>query len=220
VARDPNRRVREAAESVLVEGERITSQGMCWAAQMRPRVPLMFLGRRQYLMALTDRRVLIFERRRRGPRASELVIGKRYETFALQKVRRRLPLMQVQVRAMSGNVMVFEFRPGQRELGGELIARLTPAPDAPSHLMTSLGDTAPAPSTALATGPKKGGSAATQPLWVAPAPPTTDDDDADHSSEGEAPATDIPSADLGPGDADESSDGTSGDDHSAFWERK
>jgi hypothetical protein len=158
-----------------VEGERITSQGTCWAVQMRPKVPLLFLGRRQYLMALTDRRVLVFERRRRGPRASELVIGKRYEAFDLEKVRRRRPLMQVHLRATNGNVMVFEFRPGQRELGGELIARLTPSVDSgqPSHLMSSLSPSnADAPTMPMATGPIKGGSAATG-MGVVTKPPDT-----------------------------------------------
>ena len=200
MARDPNRRVRQAAEGVLVEGERITSQGICWAAQMRPRVPLLFLGRRQYLMALTDRRVLVFERRRRGPRASEMVIGKRYEAFALEKVRRRRPLMQVKVRATNGNLMVFEFRPGQRELGGELIARLTPSHGSmPSHLMTSLGEqpTTPMPTP---TGPIKGGSAATSTLTTTKAPPAE-------------PVRG--SAEFGD-DAESLRD----DDHSSFWGKK
>jgi hypothetical protein len=197
VARDANRRVREAAEPVLVEGERITSQGMCWGAQMRPRVPLLFLGRRQYLMALTDRRVLVFERRRRGPRASELVIGKRYETFTLEKVKRRRLLMQVRLRAMNGNVMVFEFRPGQRELGGELIARLTPSAhtSSPSHLMSSLGSPAPEPTSTASTGLIKGGSAAAASTALATKPATESDDEGDGSSD-------------------------DNDDHSQFWNQK
>jgi hypothetical protein len=125
VARDPTDRVRTAAEAVLVDGETITSKGMCWAARRRGRIPLSLLARRQYLLALTDRRVLVFERGRR-PKPSDLVLGKRYETFALEGVRRGFPLLQVRVRAANGNRMVFEFRPGQRELGGELVARLTP----------------------------------------------------------------------------------------------
>ena len=188
---------------MLVEGERITSRGMCWGAQLRSRVPLLFLGRRQYLMALTDRRILVFERNRRGPRASELVIGKRYETFTLEKVKRRRPLMQVQLRAVNGNVMVFEFRPGQRELGGELIARLTPSagsPSEPSHLMSSLGSPAPAPErTFKATGPMRGGSAAASSAVATKSVPDTDDDDTVEMSVDEA-----------------DDDG----DHGSFWDRK
>jgi hypothetical protein len=93
-------------------------------------VPLLFLARQQYVMALTDRRVLIF-RRSRKPSPKDLVMGKRYESFDLEGVRRRRFLMQVMVRAANGNRQVFEFRPGQRDLGGELIARLTPSFVAP-----------------------------------------------------------------------------------------
>ena len=126
MGRDDGEKVREAAHGVLVEGERITSHGECWGAQVRARVPLLFLARRQYLLALTDRRLLVFNRRRKGPDASDLVIGKRYETFTLERVKRRRPLMQVVLQAKNGNRLVFEFRGGQRELGGELVARITP----------------------------------------------------------------------------------------------
>jgi len=68
----------------------------------------------------------VFARRRGGPEAPDLVIGKRYDTFTLERVRRRRPLLQVVLRAANGNRLVFEFRRHQRELAGELIARLTP----------------------------------------------------------------------------------------------
>ena len=125
VARDRTARIRSAADPILVDGERITGFGQCWAAQMKGRVPLLFRGRRQYLMALTDRRLLVFDRKRK-PTPSDLVIGKRYETFKLERVRRKRPLLQVLVSAANGMRMVFEFRPGQRDIGGELVARLTP----------------------------------------------------------------------------------------------
>jgi hypothetical protein len=123
-ARD--QRIRAAAEALLSPGERVTSTGPCWAALMRDRVPLLFLGRRQHDVALTDRRMLVFERSRKGPTPGDLVVGKRYETFTLEKVKRHRPLRQITVRAANGSRMVFEFRPGQRALAGELIARLTP----------------------------------------------------------------------------------------------
>ena len=126
MARDTTSRIQAAAEAILVPGERVTGSAPCWATQRRGRVPLLFLSRQQYVMALTDRRVLIF-RRSRKPSPQDLVMGKRYESFALEGVRRRRFLMQVMVRAANGNRQVFEFRPGQRDLGGELIARLTPS---------------------------------------------------------------------------------------------
>ena len=130
MARDAARRIQAAAEAVLVPGELITGHGVCWVAQVTDRVPLIFRARREYLLALTDRRMLVFERTRRGPTPRDLVLGKRYETFTLERVRRHRPLLQVAFRATNGSRMVFEFRRGQREVAGELIARLTPRPPA------------------------------------------------------------------------------------------
>lgn len=140
----------------------MTSQGTCWAAQRRSRVPLLFLARRQYLLALTDRRILVFARRRRGPEAPDLVIGKRYETFTLERVRRRRPLMQVVLRAVNGNRLVFEFRSRQRDLGGELAARLTPR--AQPSLRERLGEPPP---------PDEPDARPTMPVAPQPAPDVT-----------------------------------------------
>ena len=174
MARDSTEKVRAAAEAVLVDGETVTSKGVCWAAQRRGRVPLPLLARRQYLLALTDRRVLVFERGRR-PKPSDLVLGKRYETFTLERVRRGFPLLQVSVRAANGNRMVFEFRPGNRELGGELIARLTPR--------TTEGDTAAGTGHDTATTLVPAPVAASPPTWATHAGDEDDSSDA-HSDPG------------------------------------
>jgi hypothetical protein len=136
VRRDAARKIRAAAEAVLVPGERVTVHGLCWAAQVPDRVSLLFRARREYLLALTDRRLLVFERTRRGPMPGDLVLGKRYETFVLERVKRHRPLLQVVCRSSNGARMVLEFRRGQREIAGELIARLTPRASggpAPTH---------------------------------------------------------------------------------------
>ncbi len=125
----PRRRVEQitaAAQGALVEGEAVVEHGVCWAAQRKPRVPLWLQARRQYLMVMTDRRLLLLARHRRAPQARDLVIGKRYEAFTVDAVHRSRPLFQVRVQATNGTRMVFEFRPGQRQLGGALVARLTP----------------------------------------------------------------------------------------------
>jgi len=118
-----------AAQGALVDNERVTEFGPCWAAELKPRVPLLVTARRQYLMVLSDRRLLLFTRRWRRKRlqARDLVIGKRYEAFSVSRVRRARPLYSVRVTATNGSQMVFEFRLGQRHLGGALVARLTPA---------------------------------------------------------------------------------------------
>jgi hypothetical protein len=133
-------RIRAASEALLSPGERVTATGPCWAALMRERVPLLFLGRRQHDVALTDRRILVFERSRKGPTAGDLVVGKRYETFTLEKVKRHRPLLQITVLAANGSTMVFEFRRGQRGLAGELIARLTPQRERESASAESVED--------------------------------------------------------------------------------
>jgi len=117
-----------AAKSTLVEGEQVLEYGHCWAAQRRDRLPLVFAGRRQYLMVLTDRRLLLFARRSGQVRAGDLVIGKRYETFTLERTRRARPLLQLRVQASNGTRMVFEFRPGRRHVGEALVHRLDPRP--------------------------------------------------------------------------------------------
>ncbi len=130
MARAPKERVEQAAQALLSPGERVTSTGSCWAVQIRPRMPLLLLARRKYVVALTDCRILMFARGRGKPEPSNLIIGKRYETFTLERVRRRRPLLKIVVQAANGNRLVFEFRRGERELAGELIARLTPPPGA------------------------------------------------------------------------------------------
>ena len=128
MAKDPSEQLVAAAHAVAADGERVLSHGRCWGVQLRGRIPLLFLGRRQYLLALTDRRLLVFARVRGGPAPADLVLGKRYDGFTLECVRRRYPLVQVIVHSTTGDRMVFEFRRDGRELADDLAARVPPAP--------------------------------------------------------------------------------------------
>jgi hypothetical protein len=140
------RRLTAAVDAVLVPGERLASTAIGWAAQLRPRVPLLLLGRRQYWFVLTDRRLLVFGRRRGGPTADDLVLGKRYPFFTLERTRRLRPLFQLRIRGANDSRLVLEFRPRQRAVAAELAARLTPSP------ASSTADAAPAePTTATST---------------------------------------------------------------------
>jgi hypothetical protein len=126
-------RVVAAARDALLEGERVVEYGPCWAAERRRRVPLLLLRRQQRLLMLTDRRLLLFSRRRRrGLRPSNLVVGKGYAAFSVERVRRVRPLLQVRVQATNGPRMVLEFRPGRRPLGEALLRRLDAQGQAPS----------------------------------------------------------------------------------------
>lgn len=123
-----------ATHGALVEGERVVAYGFCWAAQLR-KVPLLFVGRRRYVIVLTNRRVLLFPRKGRHlPRPNDLVLGKRYEWFKVGKVRRARPMMQVLLTTGNGARMVFEFPPSRRPLARTLLTQLgdgtTPGPPA------------------------------------------------------------------------------------------
>jgi hypothetical protein len=110
----------------LLDGEAIVQRGRCWAARLRPGVPLLFLGRRQAQMVLTDRRVLVLaSTRSREPLERDLVIGKRYDSLQLRRVRRLRPLLQLVVAGNGATEMVFEFGPGSRRVGLALLDRLT-----------------------------------------------------------------------------------------------
>ena len=130
-----------AAHGLLADGERVIEYGPCWAAQLRDRVPLPLLGRRQYLMVLTDRRVLLFARGRGELRRRDLVIGKRYDAFTLRELRRGRPLLRLLVELSPGARLVLEFRPRRRRLGEVLAHRLDPNARAPDGTSSRPGGT-------------------------------------------------------------------------------
>jgi hypothetical protein len=127
----------DAAHGLLADGERVIEYGPCWAAQLRDRVPLPLLGRRQYLMVLTDRRVLLFARGRGELRRRDLVIGKRYDAFTLRELRRGRPLLRLLVELPPTAVMVLEFRPRRRRVGEVLAHRLDPTVPDPAPRRTA-----------------------------------------------------------------------------------
>jgi hypothetical protein len=128
---------------VSATGEQVVDTGMAWATRLRDGVALLFLSRRQYLVALTDRRLLVFERRGSGPRGrvgpADLVLGKRYEFFALERSRRRPTLLQLVLRGENDTRLVLEFRPSQRALGRALAMRLTAPSATPTAAAAGLG---------------------------------------------------------------------------------
>jgi hypothetical protein len=132
--RKSTQRLTTAVQATLAPDERLTTTGIGWAAPRRERVPLLFQGRRQYWVALTDRRLLVFERRRGGPSVDDLVLGKRYDFFTLEAVKKVRPLLQVRIKGANGNRQVLEFRPGQRGVGGELVKRMGSKPPPPRAL--------------------------------------------------------------------------------------
>lgn len=136
---------------------------MAWATRMRDGVALLFLTRRQYLIALTDRRLLVFERRGSGPRGrvgpADLVLGKRYEFFALERTRRRPTLLQLVLRGENDTRLVLEFRLSQRSMGRALAKRLASPSDAPVTVGAGAGQPGTTPS------PDEAERAAAEAFW-------------------------------------------------------
>ncbi len=128
---NPGRRltakINEVATPALSAGEEIEAIGRCWATRQRIGVPLLFLARRPYLLALTNRRVLVFDGR--GPAKGSLTLGKRFEMLGLVRVRTRRVLLQVSVSGAGDVPLVFEFRPRDRALGHALARALDRAPE-------------------------------------------------------------------------------------------
>jgi len=149
-------RVRTVAATVLAEDEAILACGPCWAVQLRPRASLLFLARHQYLLALTDRRVVAVRRRRRA-RAEDLILAKRYSNFVLERDRRHRLLRQLTLRSANGGHLVLEFRPAQHGLAGDLAGRVSGPTD--GSVLVPTGTAAPAadaPADAGAAEPQRG----------------------------------------------------------------
>lgn len=129
-------RIHELATPALGTGEEIAASGRCWATRQRLGVPLLFLARRQYVLVLTNRRLLVFEGR--GPSAGSLSLGKRFETLELVRVRARRLLSQVTISGAGDVPLVFEFRPRSRALGAALARALDrPAATGPEATPTA-----------------------------------------------------------------------------------
>ena len=150
-------------------GEQVVDAGMAWATRLRDGVALLFLSRRQYLVALTDRRLLVFERRGSGPRGrvgpADLVLGKRYEFFALERSRRRPTLLQLVLRGENDTRLVLEFRPSQRALGRALAMRLAAPSAAPATAVAGLANGAHADQAGSASSPEDVERAAAAAFW-------------------------------------------------------
>lgn len=156
------RRARAAAEAVAVRDEQVLDTGVAWAAPVTPGSGLLFRARHQYLLALTDRRLLVFERhakRRRDPvGAADLVMGKRYEFFTVDRRRRYPTLLQLVLRGENDTGLVLEFRPGHRALGQSLEQHLTTP--SPAAVTAGVGARAAAPAT-----PDEAERAAAEAFW-------------------------------------------------------
>jgi hypothetical protein len=117
-----------SVERVLDDEEHVDERGVCWAATRRPKVPLLFLGRHQYDVMITDRRILLFSRRRwRRLRPDDVAMAKRFTALTLDATHDRVVLLQQLVRTDTGARLVLEWRRRHRDVGRKLAAALSGA---------------------------------------------------------------------------------------------
>lgn len=128
------RRVEDAARWRLAIGEPLLAGGFTWIAFPRPQISLLFLARRAHLIALTDRRIMIWARPHevRPADDTDLVLDAPFGEVTLEGVRSSIPMLQLRIRTSSGRRLVLEFRPRDRKLGHRIaneLQRDTPAED-------------------------------------------------------------------------------------------
>src|SRR5438874_3802724 len=97
--------------------EEIVATGPAWVAPLRRRVPVLLVGRTLHLVALTDRRLLIFRRRRPRKGGGELALAKSLALLRVVRMRRWLPMMALRIEIGDGRVLLLELRPHDRALG-------------------------------------------------------------------------------------------------------
>jgi len=132
VRKSRNERILEVVKRVLDPDERVEARGVCWAAVRRPKVPLLLLGRHQYDVVLTDRRMLMFSRRHHRLRPEDVALAKRFSSLTLDSATSGFPLAGHHVTTDTGRRLVIEWRPRHRAIAQRfstaLGAQRAPAP--------------------------------------------------------------------------------------------
>lgn len=118
--------LHQASEPLLGPDEQFVTGCAVWMADRRVRVPLLFIGRAIYLLALTDSRLLVFDTPRRGRPLldGDLLLQRRFETLELVSHRSWTPMAQIRVAPGRGREVVLEFRPRDRSVGRALLRSL------------------------------------------------------------------------------------------------
>jgi len=125
-------RILGVLRRVLDADEQVEATGVCWAAVRRPKVPLLVLGRHQYDVVLTDRRMLMFSRRhRRRLQPEDVAFAKRYTSLTLESASGSVPLTRHHVVTDGNRRLVIEWRPRHRALARRFATALgAPRPTA------------------------------------------------------------------------------------------
>ena len=112
------RRITELATPLLDEGEEVLGAAAAWVARVG-RTPLLLTGRHLHRLALTDRRLIVFQRHhRRGDEVGSR--ARRADRPAHALAHGRFTLYQVLVATSDGRRYVLEFRRADRATGRAL----------------------------------------------------------------------------------------------------
>jgi hypothetical protein len=120
------RQITDLVTPRLDEGEEILGAAATWAAPLG-RTPLLLTGRHLDLLALTDRRVMLFERQRQRRRRRHggpvPILDEPIGHLELTRARSRFTLYQLIVATVDGRKFVLEFR--RRDHGtGHALSRM------------------------------------------------------------------------------------------------
>ena len=118
--------VRRATEPLLQPDETFLTGCKVWMADQRPGIPLIATGRAIYVLAITSKRMLVFDtpRRRRPLLDADLLLQRRMDALELLRVQGRLPMFQLRIAPAPGRVVVLEFRPRDRSVARTLVDAL------------------------------------------------------------------------------------------------
>lgn len=121
--------LRHASETLLGPDEQFVTGCAVWMADRRARVPLAFIGRAIYLLALTGDRLLVFDTPRRGRPLldGDILMQRRFDTLELVRSRSWMPMSQIRVAPAPGREVVLEFRPRDRAVARTLVQALIDA---------------------------------------------------------------------------------------------
>jgi hypothetical protein len=110
--------------SRLQPGEEIVGQGTAWFARIRGSSHLLFVGRHYVFVALTDRRLLAFPRRRGRHPTKDPRFDATLESLRVLRADGHRMLFPVLIDTYDRGRAVFEFRPRERALGRAIVAAL------------------------------------------------------------------------------------------------
>ena len=116
------RTITATVDRLLEDGESLLCTAAPWTARLG-RTRLLFTGRHVRRLALTDRRLIVFARRLRGPAAGGSMLAEPLEHLTLERARTRLTLFQLLVATSDRQRWVFEFRV-RDHAAGHAVARM------------------------------------------------------------------------------------------------